>query len=756
VWQLRVFRTLIPVTIAFMLLLLVSLSLKSLEHQRIIESLNNKGELFTSAIFTKMSENVTEIHKLQKNQLVHAIDDFLVKNTDQVCIENAIQDIHFVITSLDENAERKIFESSNKSKKSKKWRSIRSFKFSQHKWRIEAFTTAEYFINNASWLMWWMISIGFLFIAFLGAGLLVITGNAILINDKVRDRTKEINTLNKIHLDSENRYKQIIEIQPVIFWKHILGEKQLDFVSDEAVNILGYSKRELMDLGMVLNKLIHPDDREKVQENYVKGAKSLKRYVLKYRAMSKDGRLIWLKDYATPQKVKNRIEIIGLKIDITKDQEKEIKIAQLAYYDTMTKLPNRDKFMLYLDKEIKQSEKNNTFGAVLYLDLDRFKILNDSMGHYFGDQLLIQIAQRLNKSLKSSDICSRFGGDEFVILIRNQSPTLQSIRKKALHVAQKVQQLIKEPFDIDGHNFYTSFSTGISLFPSDSNRANEVIQQADIAMYQSKSKGKNTISFFKKEMQELANLRLNLEKSLKIALLKHQFEMYYQPIFNQDKETVRLEALIRWNSPDEGILTPSSFIHIAEETGFIIELSEWIIDDVFENLVRWQQSELNVVPVSINISLFQFKNTNIIEILEEKIHKFAIDTGLITLELTETIGIDDFDDALSKLHQLKKLGFQIAIDDFGSGYSSLNYLIQMPIDILKLDKSFTANIGKDSNSEILIETIMLMANKLNLDVIVEGIETNEQLDFLIGLGCQTFQGHLLSEAVPFTQLKSTS
>ena len=753
IWKPRLLKAAFPVIVTFSLLVVIALNLKQLEEKRIIESLDHRISEVFKLVFNEYSNNNPKLHELSAKQLIATINTLFEEYTSAISSADNLKDTHFIVYSLGDNTKTQLFSSDKSFNTSAKSKAHKTFEISQHQWEIEAYATSQYYINNGSWLIWWLLSIGFLFTAFVGAGLLVITGNTILIKDKVRERTREIDTLNKILIESESRYKQLIDIQPVIFWRHVRGDIKLDYMSDEAANILGYPKKYLVDLDIIWNKLLHPEDRVMVLKQYHDGVSQKKRFILKYRAICKNGSILWFKDFVSSKEVDGRIEVVGLKIDITKDQERERKISQLAYYDTMTKLPNRVRFMIHLKRAVKKSLKKDTFGAVLFLDLDRFKVLNDSMGHYFGDKLLIKIAARLKQTLGNTDISSRFGGDEFVILVGKQNKSLAKTQRTAKRVAEKIQSVIKEPFDIDGHYFYTSFSTGISIFPHNSDKSDEIIQQADIAMYFSKTQGKNAISFFKEAMQQEANRRLHIEKSLKIALLRHEFEMYYQPIFDQNKKILKLEALIRWNHPEEGLLMPQSFIQIAEETGFIVELSEWIIENVFDRLDQWRQSNDVMLPVSINISLFQFSNTQLIEVLESVSNKYCIDTSMVTLELTESIGIGDFDEVLIKLRKLKALGFKIAIDDFGSGYSSLNYLTQMPIDVLKLDKSFIAKIGVETSSETLIETIVLMAKQLNLDVIVEGVETENQFMFLKNLGCQTFQGHILSKALPFKRLR---
>lgn len=425
----------------------------------------------------------------------------------------------------------------------------------------------------------------------------------------------------------------------------------------------------------------------------------------------------------------------------------------MAFFDGMTKLPNRVKLMEHLREAIAKSRQKGTYGAVLSLDLDRFKVVNDSLGYYFGDKLLIQISKRLKKTLKKTDVVARVGGDEFIILLGKQYGSVKEIRSVVNKVIQKIQSSIDRVFKVEDQNIYTSFSYGVSIFPKNSHKTTEIIQQTDTAMYSAKGKGTNSISFFQAEMKQEANRRLKIEKSLKIALIRQEYEMYYQPIFNCDKKIVKVESLIRWNHPSDGLKTPKSFIQTAEETGFIIELSEWVIDNVFDYINQLKTKNQPVIPVSINVSLLQFKDSKFVSVLESVSKKYSIDNTKIILELTESIGVIDVAATLEKMNQIKELGFKIAIDDFGTGYSSLNYLTKMPIDILKLDKAFVSKIGRSKSDDLLVETIVLMAKHLKLDLIVEGVATSFQFDFLKNLGCNQFQGYLVAQAMSIEDLE---
>ena len=754
IWWDRFYTTFIPIIVSFILLIVMALNIKKIEEVRIHDKLKTAHDTFTNSILADFSKRMNGLHNLNDSEAIQLLDQFFVEHSSKIIEKYKLEDINIKVISQYDKQLKTLVETAKTPENKQLSQTKSAFSFFNHKWIFEVTAKSSFYSKHSTWLFWWLLSLGFLFISFLESGLLVITGNSILINKRVEQRTKKIESLNESLKSSEEKYKQMVEIQPVMFWKHTLGSKKLDFLSEEAEKIMGYNLDKLMEMSFI-NEIIDTRDIKNVNNKYFEGAQSLKRFEFKYRAYRKDGKLIWLKDFVTPHynEKEDSIELLGIKIDITQDEEKEQKIKQLAYFDSMTNLPNRDSFMLSLQEAILEAQRMRSFGAILYLDLDRFKVLNDSMGHYFGDELLKKIAVRLKSIIRKGDICSRFGGDEFVILLQNKESDCSTFKQNAKTVATKILKGMQENFFIDGYHFHTSFSIGISIFPDGTNDPDEIIQQADIAMYASKARGGGEISFFESSMQEKANMLLRTEEFLKQAFIKNEFEMYYQPIFNREKEVRHLEALIRWNHPEDGLVLPDDFIGIAEESRIIIELNEWIFNNVFKTIGERQEKGERLIPVSINVSLFQFRHTKIVEVIEKYANKYAIDTRLITLELTESIAIEDFDDALIKLYKLKNIGVNLAIDDFGSGYSSLRYLTKMPIDMLKIDKSFISNLKQESASEFLIETIVNMAKKLNLAVVAEGVETPEQFELLKHLGCEYFQGFLVSKALPYKEIE---
>ncbi|MGZ8187735.1 MAG: EAL domain-containing protein [Methylosarcina sp.] len=434
--------------------------------------------------------------------------------------------------------------------------------------------------------------------------------------------------------------------------------------------------------------------------------------------------------------------------DITEKKDAENKIHALAFYDPLTGLPNRRLLLDRFDHELTVAKRNEKFGAILFLDLDHFKLLNDTQGHLVGDQLLIQVANRLSSVLRKEDTPARLGGDEFVVLLHAQSESLSIAAEHTLTVAEKVREKLTEPFSLDHYQHQLSPSIGIALFPAEQEETpDKILQQADIAMYRSKTNGRNTISFFHPAMQQAANNRVNLELNIRTSLENERFFLYYQPQVRADGTVSGAEALVRWHHPDKGLLTPKDFIPIAEESGIILEIGTWVLEEACRQVRSWLDAGVPSPHVSINISARQFRQKNFVNQVKEAIQKTGISADLIGIELTESLMIADIEETIAKMKALKELGVAIAIDDFGTGYSSLMYLKQLPIDVLKIDRGFIKDILNNTNDTVITETIISMAHHLNLRVIAEGVETSHQLDFLKRKGCYHFQGYYFSPPI---------
>ncbi|WP_415892187.1 EAL domain-containing protein [Neptuniibacter sp. PT8_73] len=464
-------------------------------------------------------------------------------------------------------------------------------------------------------------------------------------------------------------------------------------------------------------------------------------------------------DYSVRVEV-NRVDELGAimsqfnnmiaKIELRDQQlvEKNIEIEKHAFYDPLTGLPNRRLLAEQLKHEIRAAHRAKKYGAVFYIDLDNFKTINDSLGHDSGDKLLVSVANRLQIGLRESDICARIGGDEFIAVLPDLGECPQSAAEHALSIAEELRTILTSAVQIDDRSVHTSASIGISLFNSTTESAQELLKQSDMAMYAAKDSGRNCSYFFSKEMQEAAINRLNLEEDLREALNSPQdnFELFYQAQVNKDGECVGAEALIRWHHPSRGLVSPGVFIPLAEKTGLIVPLGNWIIDSACRQLSSWQEQN-SVFTLAINVSSNQFLDRGFSEYLKHTIGLHQIRPDALEIEITESLILDDKNEAVSKMEELRNLGLTFSIDDFGTGYSSLQYLTTLPISKLKIDQSFVRQLLTDKNDAAVVKTIILMTQNLGLKVLAEGVENAAEYDYLLENGCELFQGYLFSKPI---------
>jgi diguanylate cyclase (GGDEF)-like protein/PAS domain S-box-containing protein len=433
--------------------------------------------------------------------------------------------------------------------------------------------------------------------------------------------------------------------------------------------------------------------------------------------------------------------------DISFVKESQRKMEKLAYFDTLTGLANRTFFRMQLRKSMALAKRDHYAFALFYFDLDEFKRINDTLGHDSGDQLLVEVANRLKKRLRVEDTIARLGGDEFAVLLSGIEE-----QGKATDVANTIQQTLNQPIKLGNNEVIISASIGITLAPHDSLEEDQLLKHADLAMYEAKAKGRNTFHFYSQELNAAANERLFIESELRQGIKDQQFSVFYQAQVDcSTQEIVGYEALIRWNHPKEGYISPFKFIPIAEATGLIVELGEWVLQQACEFAVRLQlQGRAN--NVSINLSARQFKDANLVSMLSRIIKSTGVSAKCLHLELTESMLMGNVEAAITQLHELKALGVSISIDDFGTGYSSLSYLKRFPVDILKIDRSFIKDIPEDNNDMEITAAIIAMAQKLKLNVVAEGVETIEQVEFLQNNNCFIVQGYYFSKPIPESEL----
>ncbi len=439
--------------------------------------------------------------------------------------------------------------------------------------------------------------------------------------------------------------------------------------------------------------------------------------------------------------------LIGTVQEISSIRRAEQRITDLAFYDTLTKLNSRSSFNKKLQELLVSSKRKTEKFALLYLDLDNFKNINDSFGHDVGDKLLKEVANRLRTLLREADFASRLGGDEFCLLIHDITDNLS-----AANVAQRCLKLLSQPVTLAEREITPHASIGIAIYPHNGNDANFLIKAADTAMYEAKNKGKNQYAFYESAMTDAAHLRLVIENDLRTALNEDQFELYYQPKISLSSGNIKsVEALIRWNHPEKGLCPPDSFIPEAERMGLIAELGEWVVTQACKQIKLWRSQGLKDMPVAVNISPSHFEQEHFSDDMARLVNELDISPSLIEIEITESTSRDHtvFTNTCKKL---RALGFRTAIDDFGTGYSSLSVLKDAPVDVLKIDREFVRHLPNDSQSSILIGTILGMSKALGLQVVAEGIETEEQLTVLVAMGCHMAQGYYFSKPVPAKEI----
>lgn len=434
--------------------------------------------------------------------------------------------------------------------------------------------------------------------------------------------------------------------------------------------------------------------------------------------------------------------------DISERKAAEERIYRLAHHDPLTGLLNRFSLESRLEQSIMTARREGKGLAVMFIDMDRFKGINDTLGHHVGDELLVEVARRLKECVRESDIVARQGGDEFVVVVANVEDS-----SSIAAVASKISRALANPYVISGHNLYTTPSTGISIYPSDGDDVDTLMKNADTAMYHAKDMGRNNYQFFSKAMTEQAQDRLELERDLNTALADNQFELYYQPqIRTTTGEVCGVEALVRWNHPTRGLVSPIDFIPIVEENGLIEPLGSWVLDEACRQLAVWHAQGIRGIRVSVNLSPHQLRSTTLVAQVENALKVHGLRGSDLELEVTESAAMSDPELAITRLQDLRNLGVSLAIDDFGTGYSSLSYLKILPIQVLKIDRSFVSDIGTGTDNDAISAATLAMARNLKLEVVAEGVETDLQREFLVSHGCDYLQGYLFGRPEPAGQL----
>jgi diguanylate cyclase (GGDEF)-like protein/PAS domain S-box-containing protein len=548
---------------------------------------------------------------------------------------------------------------------------------------------------------------------------------------------------------SENQLRAIVDAEPECV-KIVTADGTLLQMNAAGLAMIEASRPEQV-IGKSIFGLLLPEYREPFRdfiENVLRGNKGK----MEFEMIGFKGTHRWMETHsvAMPNDRGGPPVMLSITRDITELKNSERRLKQLAHFDSLTDLPNRVQFIARLEQTMADADRNERLVGVVFLDLDRFKYINDSLGHGKGDMLLREVAIRLNGTIRRGDTVARLSGDEFALVLADMGHV-----DDAIHVAQKILDVFKQPFLVAGHELFVTASLGITLYPFDDQGAQELLRNADVAMYRAKESGKNNYQFYVAEMTAKATERLSLENDLRSALDRGELSLHYQPIADgKSGRVVGMEALLRWKHPVRGMISPAQFIPLAEETGFIIPIGEWVLRTACLQCRAWQKMGFPSLHVAVNLSSRQFHQRD----LPASIYNILQETGLnplyLDLEITEGLVMQQAESSINTLRELKAMDLRISIDDFGTGYSSLSYLKRFPIDVLKIDQSFVRDIPGDADDAAIASTIITMAHSLGLKVVAEGVETREQLNFMREHGCDSMQGYFLSKPLPVEQFES--
>ena len=536
------------------------------------------------------------------------------------------------------------------------------------------------------------------------------------------------------------------------------------FINDRIQTMLGYEPEEL--IGRHYSELIDEDDLDLANNLFNErrtGERAGRNVELRLRRRRGEtvetsrSTSVWTEltamgiyTDATERTRDTFIGTYGTARDISERKEAQELINFQAYHDLLTHLPNRALLRDRLSLAITQARRNRSKLATMFLDLDRFKVVNDTLGHNMGDRLLRAVANRLQGCLRGGDTLSRFGGDEFTLLL----PEIRT-RDDVVVIAEKILDRLNQPFVIDGHELFVGASIGIAMYPEAGETGDTLVQNADIAMYHVKSRGKNGYQFFSEEMNNQFSSRLNLERELRNGLIQGEFEVFYQPQVSLRDASIRgVEALVRWRHGERGMITPNEFLPLAQETGLIMQLDEFVQRQAFNDVAAWRRAGLGDLNISVNLTAAQIEQEGFVDKLMASIGEAGLEASCVELEITENTLMQDMEVIIPRLKEVQKLGVRIAIDDFGTGYSSLSYLQQFPIDTLKIDRGFVGDIRADETGSSIVDAIVAMARGMRLDLIAEGVENRTQLNYLREHGCDEVQGYLFSAAVPADEIEA--
>ena len=531
---------------------------------------------------------------------------------------------------------------------------------------------------------------------------------------------------------------------------HPDGTSSVQYISDAVRDFMGVNPEDVTRDFQVLMQRVVPDDAAHVRRSAAASLRHLVPWQCEYRVFMPDGSERWHITNAVPHREDDGSVVChGFTMDITDRKRAEREIERQAFCDALTGLPNRRMLLDRLQRAVAASARSLQLGALLFIDLDNFKDLNDTLGHDMGDHLLSQVAARLLSCVREVDTVARFGGDEFVVMLETLHTDLPDAASQAEIVAEKLLASLNLPFDLGGQQHYSTPSIGITLFGDQRLSVDELLKRADLAMYQAKAAGRNTQRFFDPDMQAAVNARSNLEADLRQGLVRGELCVHYQPVVDHHARLIGVEALVRWRHPERGMVSPGDFIPLAEQTGLILPLGQFVLQTACEQLQRWSGHEATRnLSIAVNVSARQFRQPDFVGGVLQTLANCGANPTKLKLELTESLLLGDIEDTIERMGQLKREGVGFALDDFGTGYSSLSYLKRLPLDQVKIDQSFVRDVLTDPNDAAIVRTILALAESLDLQVVAEGVETTGQLAFLRLHGCEQFQGYLFGRPGP--------
>ena len=552
----------------------------------------------------------------------------------------------------------------------------------------------------------------------------------------------------------ESKYGPLAEGVPSVAYVYEPGVNgQCLYISPSIDRVLGFTQESWIADGGLWDRLLHPEDADRVISNELDCAKSGEALVQEYRISRADGRFVWIRDEMTVVRGDSSSEeplFFGVFLDVTDRKRMEAELERLALYDSLTGLPNRALFTDRLTHAIDRRGRNNAT-AVYFLDVDRFKRINDSLGHGAGDEVLREVAARIQRTIRPEDTVARFGGDEFTVLCESVGGVLE-----AVGVADRLQRELAEPVYAGGAELRLSASIGIAIAePGDEMNSSRLVEDADAAMYRAKERGGARTELFDMAMRERAVEELSIEQELQRGLERGELRLFYQPIVNlENGEMVGAEALIRWEHPERGLLTPDKFLPVAEESGLIVQVGSWAVGEACRRLRDWDRLNGHGSPfgLAVNLSARELTHPDVVTTVLNAVRRSALDPHRLTIEVTESTAMADRETGFRALRELSAAGVRIAIDDFGTGYSSLDHLREMPADILKIDRSFVAGMAANSPDSALVAAAIAMGRALDMQVVAEGIETAEQVTDLRELACPLGQGYLFARPLPPEEL----